>query len=240
MERDGNRCIKCRSEVDLQVHHLRYRPNLYDTILSDVETLCEPCHLKNHNHLEQETGHKSRSLSLREIPDFKTWHSMYMSASGMVGIVFRSWYYEQLWAHFNIHHPEDPLNQEMIRTVIGFVNRQIRQKKRERSSLRLDMLLNPERFEYDLSEARANARKPTRSAKEKILDAWRGFQQPDQKDNARSAKQVLSAVIDSTSNASADKAFEEFKALKVKLSESRIRDRDEKAELKEWRKKEGL
>lgn len=217
LERDGNQCVKCRSQVDLQVHHLRYMPNLYDTILSDVETLCEPCHLKNHMRLEQETGHKSRSLNMREIPDFKTWHAMYLSASGMVGIVFRAWYYEQLWAHFNIHHPEDPLTQEMIGRVIAFVNRQIRQKKRERSSLRLDMLLSPERFEYDLSEARAIARRPARSAKEQILADWRGYSDTGMKDTSRSAKQVLVETLDSTSSASAEKAFEDFKKLKETL-----------------------
>jgi len=39
----GPRCMKCRAETNLQVHHATYE-NIYDEKLSDLVILCETCH----------------------------------------------------------------------------------------------------------------------------------------------------------------------------------------------------
>jgi len=40
-------CEKCGANYLLDVHHLNYR-NLYDVLLSDVQTLCRGCHHLEH------------------------------------------------------------------------------------------------------------------------------------------------------------------------------------------------
>jgi len=45
MERDGFRCQCCGDkESTLNVHHLRYTKQPWDTPMDALETLCEPCH----------------------------------------------------------------------------------------------------------------------------------------------------------------------------------------------------
>lgn len=48
IERDGNACCWCKCTAQLQVHHKIYRATPYDTILEDLETLCEACHAGIH------------------------------------------------------------------------------------------------------------------------------------------------------------------------------------------------
>ena len=48
IERDGNACCRCKSTTQLQVHHKIYRATPFDTILEDLETLCELCHAGVH------------------------------------------------------------------------------------------------------------------------------------------------------------------------------------------------
>lgn len=48
IERDGNRCVRCEWPVRLQVHHKVYRKTPQDTLLADLETLCEKCHAREH------------------------------------------------------------------------------------------------------------------------------------------------------------------------------------------------
>ncbi len=43
----NNNCERCQSKKSLDVHHLDYK-NLYDVELTDLETLCRKCHLKEH------------------------------------------------------------------------------------------------------------------------------------------------------------------------------------------------
>lgn len=40
-------CEKCKSTKKLDVHHLDYK-NLYDVLLSDLQTLCRKCHKMEH------------------------------------------------------------------------------------------------------------------------------------------------------------------------------------------------
>lgn len=47
LEASGYRCDQCGSGFNLQVHHLRYR-NIYDVLVSDLQTLCSYCHEKKH------------------------------------------------------------------------------------------------------------------------------------------------------------------------------------------------
>lgn len=44
----NRQCQICRSEYDLQVHHLTYK-NLYNEKRKDLIVLCEPCHIKYHD-----------------------------------------------------------------------------------------------------------------------------------------------------------------------------------------------
>lgn len=48
VERDGNKCVRCGWPVRLQVHHKIYRETPQDTLLEDLETLCEKCHSSVH------------------------------------------------------------------------------------------------------------------------------------------------------------------------------------------------
>ena len=40
-------CEVCKSVVATQVHHLRYK-NLYDVLISDLLSVCDPCHRRQH------------------------------------------------------------------------------------------------------------------------------------------------------------------------------------------------
>ena len=48
LERDGKKCVRCEWPVRLQVHHKIYRDTPQDTLLEDLETLCEKCHSGAH------------------------------------------------------------------------------------------------------------------------------------------------------------------------------------------------
>jgi hypothetical protein len=45
MERDGWECVVCKSIYELHVHHVRYPPFGQEQ-LSDLVTMCRPCHQK--------------------------------------------------------------------------------------------------------------------------------------------------------------------------------------------------
>lgn len=51
IERDGGKCIKCGSNSDLRVHHLKYSDNnvLWNVEDKYLETLCDTCHKKTHS-----------------------------------------------------------------------------------------------------------------------------------------------------------------------------------------------
>ena len=40
-------CEICGRKTRLDVHHLRYK-NIYDVLISDLQTLCRSCHRKHH------------------------------------------------------------------------------------------------------------------------------------------------------------------------------------------------
>lgn len=48
--RDGGECQDCGTTVELQVHHIRYRPGLepWESPDEDLITLCDGCHHKRH------------------------------------------------------------------------------------------------------------------------------------------------------------------------------------------------
>lgn len=46
--RDGGKCVRCSSEIWLQVHHKVYRGRPEDSLLEDLETLCRKCHREEH------------------------------------------------------------------------------------------------------------------------------------------------------------------------------------------------
>lgn len=47
LQRDGFKCVRCGSKNRLQVHHKTYR-NVFNEPLSDLITLCNRCHKKEH------------------------------------------------------------------------------------------------------------------------------------------------------------------------------------------------
>ena len=45
MQRDAFACVGCKDDKStLHVHHIRYCGELWDTPISDLQTLCEKCH----------------------------------------------------------------------------------------------------------------------------------------------------------------------------------------------------
>ncbi len=44
--RDGHKCVKCKSEKNLDVHHKHYNHDKLS--LNDLITLCRKCHKKEH------------------------------------------------------------------------------------------------------------------------------------------------------------------------------------------------
>jgi 5-methylcytosine-specific restriction endonuclease McrA len=44
LQRDKNRCVKCGSELFLQVDHIRYPEKIGNEKLKDLQTLCWSCH----------------------------------------------------------------------------------------------------------------------------------------------------------------------------------------------------
>lgn len=62
LQRDNWGCVKCGSTTrNLQVHHIRYRKGFdpWEYFDSDLETLCEFCHKKEHN-IEQEIEYERK------------------------------------------------------------------------------------------------------------------------------------------------------------------------------------
>ena len=49
-KRDGYRCVKCGSQINLHVHHKKSLNNGGKNSLKNLVTLCEQCHNSEHNH----------------------------------------------------------------------------------------------------------------------------------------------------------------------------------------------
>lgn len=47
-ERDGFKCTKCGSGLNLRGHHVRYRKDIRSCTVDDVQTLCNQCHEAHH------------------------------------------------------------------------------------------------------------------------------------------------------------------------------------------------
>ncbi len=48
LEFAGYQCNRCRSMIDLHVHHVYYRRSWYQCQLCDLEVLCKACHERVH------------------------------------------------------------------------------------------------------------------------------------------------------------------------------------------------
>ena len=49
LDRDGWRCVRCESPIDLEIHHKRALANGGEPMaLGNVETLCRDCHIDQH------------------------------------------------------------------------------------------------------------------------------------------------------------------------------------------------
>ena len=57
-EQDGYKCVCCGSEGNLEVHHVRYPRNWFDTTTDDLRTLCKECHVMVHRLRERFDVHK--------------------------------------------------------------------------------------------------------------------------------------------------------------------------------------
>ncbi len=64
-ERDNYKCINCGSNKKLRGHHIKYRRNLKDCIVDDIQTLCEKCHDKYHKEKRQKRK-EARKLKPRK------------------------------------------------------------------------------------------------------------------------------------------------------------------------------
>lgn len=61
MNVDDNKCVMCgrpseKTRHGLQVHHITYNNLGNEDIMSDLVTLCAPCHKKMHNYLNRNRG----------------------------------------------------------------------------------------------------------------------------------------------------------------------------------------
>ncbi len=56
LKRDCNKCFECGESKSLQVHHVCYRESPYNTRLTDLITLCNSCHEKEHRIIRDEYG----------------------------------------------------------------------------------------------------------------------------------------------------------------------------------------
>ena len=62
--RDGNKCVLCKTENRLEVHHITYK-NLGDEPLIDLVTLCRSCHQNVHdNNLHKKGRYEDKNLFL--------------------------------------------------------------------------------------------------------------------------------------------------------------------------------
>ena len=68
----GKVCEKCGSKENIQVHHLRYR-NLFNEKLEDLQVLCKPCHMEEHEIDEnnKKPKHNYRSKEIIEVKRYK-------------------------------------------------------------------------------------------------------------------------------------------------------------------------
>lgn len=75
LERDKWQCKKCRSEHNLQVHHLKYLKGFmaWDYNDSYLTTLCDSCHQKAHGITKSETGADMRDPFVRLSQFVKDW-----------------------------------------------------------------------------------------------------------------------------------------------------------------------
>ena len=64
--RDRYTCQDCGSHDRLQAHHLTYK-RLYNEALSDLITLCRPCHQRRHNRPIRPKDHVPRIRSQAEL-----------------------------------------------------------------------------------------------------------------------------------------------------------------------------
>ena len=58
---DDNKCVMCgrpseKTRHGLQVHHITYRNLGHEDVMTDLVTLCAPCHKKMHYYLNRKRG----------------------------------------------------------------------------------------------------------------------------------------------------------------------------------------
>lgn len=63
-------CVRCGRKKRLQAHHKIYRVTWFDTLLSDLETLCRPCHAQEHGITDQaENGQRIPKHAFVKAPE---------------------------------------------------------------------------------------------------------------------------------------------------------------------------
>ena len=65
---DDNKCVMCgrpseKTRHGLQVHHITYRNLGHEDVLTDLVTLCAPCHKKMHNYLSRIRSYEDERYS---------------------------------------------------------------------------------------------------------------------------------------------------------------------------------
>lgn len=70
IKRDGYRCVKCKSQINLHVHHVVYRSNGGTNDFENLITVCAECHAEIH---KGEAIHKALSKGVKnECTDLRT------------------------------------------------------------------------------------------------------------------------------------------------------------------------
>src|ERR1700723_1776084 len=69
-KRDGYACVKCGSKVKLHGHHKKYRRDLRNCTVDDIETLCEKCHVGHHRQKAKERKARRKTPRVRLIMNF--------------------------------------------------------------------------------------------------------------------------------------------------------------------------
>ena len=70
------RCELCGTSHTLDVHHTKYR-SLYDVKLTDLKTLCRPCHDSTHEKISKKKNRKTKRFKIPSIREGKSYYKLH-------------------------------------------------------------------------------------------------------------------------------------------------------------------
>ncbi|HTB31828.1 MAG TPA: HNH endonuclease signature motif containing protein [Bacteroidia bacterium] len=85
----GEKCERCQSETDIQVHHKTYR-TIFNEDLEDLEILCSNCHKAEHDAKDlRKKQEEDRWMALRDAPkEYRPVQQSVDNSSALPGIFF--------------------------------------------------------------------------------------------------------------------------------------------------------